>query len=111
MRNVGPLLGTVPLHQRQHELVLILGPGALDELRIQHFLPTMEALDVSAALQTLRNLLPVLGSILVDQLSQLFVLFFIPVSFVVLGILTILVHLHHRSMLDIGHSLVSKAWR
>ena len=82
MRNVGPLLGTVPLHQRQHELVLILRPGALDELRIQHFLPTMEALDVSAALQTLRNLLPVLAIVLSNGAGQLFIFLWRPVALV-----------------------------
>ena len=66
VRDVGPLLGAVALHQRQHKLVFFLAPGALDECRIEHFLPSMQALDVSAAIQTLRNLLPIFTIVALD---------------------------------------------
>ena len=30
VRDIGPLLRSIRLHQFQHQLVLLLGPGALD---------------------------------------------------------------------------------
>lgn len=43
-RNERPLPSAVRVHQRLNQIVLLLLPRTLDELWIQHFLPTMKAL-------------------------------------------------------------------
>ena len=81
--------------------IFFAAPRTLDHHWVENLLPPMQALHVSPVRKVLCNFLPVLGSILVDQFSELFVLIFVPVSFVVLWILWALVHLHHLSCLYI----------
>lgn len=82
MGDMGPFLSAIRLNQREHQLVFVLGPGTLHQLRVKHLLPTVEALDISAPLEALRNLLPVLTVVFLDSLRQLLVLFGCPVALV-----------------------------
>ncbi len=59
--DISPLLSPLPLHKYKYKHVLFFGPGAFHEVRIQNFLPSMEALDISAAWQLLSYFLPVLA--------------------------------------------------
>lgn len=57
--DLAPSLRTILLDALHEDAVLILRPGALDHLRVQHLLPPMQALHISAIFQLLSNLLPV----------------------------------------------------
>jgi len=59
LRNCCPLNGAILTHQLEHGPVFFLRPGALDEARVEHFLPAMETLDISAAGEVFGNLFPV----------------------------------------------------
>lgn len=93
--NVAPVLCAKLLDIVGELGIFLAAPRALDHHWIENLLPPVQALHISPVREVLCNLLPVLGSILVDQLRELFVLFFVPVSFVILRILWILIHLHH----------------
>lgn len=76
-----PLLRPVFLDEQQNELVFFGRPGALDEVRVKHFLPAVQALHVGAADQRLGDFLPVFGVVLVDGRPENGVFFFGPVAF------------------------------
>ncbi len=54
-------MSPLPLHKSEDKHVFFLRPGAFDEVRIQHFLPSMKALDISSAWQLLSDFLPILA--------------------------------------------------
>lgn len=92
--NVAPVLCSKLLDVFSKLAVFLTAPRTLDHHRIENLLPPVQALHVSSVREVLCNLLPVLGPVFIDQLSELPVLLFIPVSFVVLRILSSLIHLH-----------------
>jgi len=70
----GPFLRAVLVNQMKNHPVFLLSPRTLDEAWIQHFLPTMKALDVSTAWQLLGDFLPVFASMLPHCIGQMLVL-------------------------------------
>ena len=56
---LGPEVRAIDVHQMQQEPVLDICPRPFDEGGIQHFLPAMQALHISAILELLSNFLPV----------------------------------------------------
>ena len=99
--NVAPVLCSKLLDVFRKLLIFFPAPRALDHHRIENLLPSVQALHVGPVRKVLCDLLPVLGPIFVDQLSELFVFLFVPVSFVVLGIVRALVHLHDLSSMHV----------
>lgn len=78
----GPLLCTFLLDEPQDEGVFFDAPGSLDEVRVQHLLPPVQALHVGPPLQALGNLLPISAPELGDGDGELFVLLSGPVALV-----------------------------
>jgi len=99
--NVAPVLCSELLDVVGELGVFLAAPRTLDHHRIENLLPSVQALHVGLVRKVLCDLLPVLGPIFVDQLSELFVFLFVPVSFVVLGIVRALVHLHDLSSMHV----------
>ena len=62
--NVRPVLCSKVPYSFEKDVVFFWSPGPLDQVRIQYFLPTVEALNVTAVLKKRSNLLPVLGLLL-----------------------------------------------
>ena len=58
--DLAPCLSTVLLHALFENCIFLFSPRAFDHLWVEHFLPTMEALDVCAIDERLSNLLPIL---------------------------------------------------
>ena len=50
-RDQRPPLGAVAANERHDRDVLLGGPLALDEVRVEHLLPAVEALDVGAVVE------------------------------------------------------------
>ena len=73
VRYVCPFLGSISLHEGEYELVFFFGPGAFNELRVENFLPSMEALYICPAVKALGNLLPVFTVVFLDCTCQLLV--------------------------------------
>ena len=48
LRNIGPLKGSKVLHQSQDQFVFFFAPRPLDKIRVEYFLPAVEALDICA---------------------------------------------------------------
>lgn len=87
--NRGPLLWPMLNHSHKKGLVFKLAPGPLDQERVEHFLPSVEALDVSATLQLLGNLLPILTFEFLYCLLELLVLALSPMTLVALALLVL----------------------
>lgn len=68
--DLGPFLGALLLDEHQDHAVFVFGPGAFHQTGVQHLLPPVQALHVSAARQILSNLLPVLLVIASDSICQ-----------------------------------------
>ena len=81
LSNLCPLLRAEQLHKLEDKAILFLGPRALHEVRVQHFLPAVEALDVCAPRKELSYPFPVLSIVFCNRLSQLQVFFLRPVAF------------------------------
>lgn len=64
LSNVSPLLRSVLLNKFQHEIIFLFSPGSFNQGRIEDLLPSMQALDVSAAKHILSDLFPVASIIL-----------------------------------------------
>jgi hypothetical protein len=75
------LLRAEQLHELEDEPVLFLGPRALYEIRVEHLLPSVEALHVGAPRERLCYLLPILPIVFGDGLAELEVFFFCPMPF------------------------------
>ena len=103
--NVAPVLRSKLLNVFSKLRVFLTAPRTLHHHRIEDLLPPVQALHVGSVRKVLSNLLPVPGSILIDQLGELRVLVFIPVSFVVLRIVRTLVHLRSLCFVHLGHWL------
>ena len=58
---LAPVLGSELIHLVDEGLVLFFGPGPLDHGRVQHLLPTMQALHVRPVVEEGGNPLPVLS--------------------------------------------------
>jgi hypothetical protein len=71
----------VHLDKLENKAVLLLGPRALDEARVEHFLPSMKALHISSSLKRLSDLLPVLTSVFFHGITKSAILFICPVAF------------------------------
>ena len=56
--NLCPLFGSSLLDKLDDQLVLELSPRALDELRVEYFLPSVQTLYVGASFELARDLLP-----------------------------------------------------
>lgn len=69
-----PVPRPVLLDHFYNYIILVFGPGPFDQIRVQHFLPPMQALHVRPVPQIRCNTLPVLRSVLLHQLPQLFIL-------------------------------------
>ena len=82
MSDIGPLLSPIALDKRQYELVLLLRPGPLHELRVEYFLPPMQALHVGAPIKALCDLLPILAIVSLNGPSELLVLLRRPVALI-----------------------------
>lgn len=67
--------------------ILFLAPGTFHHGRIENFLPSVEALDVSSLIQERGYSLPISSTKLHDELRELVVLFGVPISLSVLWIL------------------------
>lgn len=78
--DLAPSLRTILLDALHEDAVLILRPGALNHLRVQHLLPPMQALHISAIFQLLSNLLPVFRAHLGNEVTKFFVLISGPVA-------------------------------
>lgn len=68
MGYLAPVLSAVQTDLIDEKAILLLGPGALDHLRVEDFLPSVQTLDVCAILESLSNAFPVFGAHLLDQL-------------------------------------------
>ena len=77
----GPLLSTVDVDEMKQKSVFDVSPWTFDEVGVQHFLPSVEALDVCATLETLGDLLPALAAVCHDSFGKLLVLLFGPMTF------------------------------
>lgn len=64
------MLGLLLGDELEDELIFILGPGAFDKIRIEDFLPPVEALYVGPSSERLRHFLPVLATLLLDSLCE-----------------------------------------
>ena len=64
--NVAPVLCSELLDVVSELGIFLAAPRTLDHHRIENLLPPVQALHISPVREMLRNLLPVLGSILVD---------------------------------------------
>jgi hypothetical protein len=72
--DLGPLFGAELSDELRDPGVLLLGPGAFDERRIEHFLVTMQALNVGLAGQCGGDLFPVFAFVFGNLLAKNFVL-------------------------------------
>lgn len=86
LSDVTPVLGPELLHILRQHIILSLSPRTLHHRRVQHFLPTVQALDICPLIQIRSYLLPIFCAKLSDQFSKFFILFGVPIS---LGIDTI----------------------
>ena len=57
--NLAPSLRAILFDALHENTIFLLSPGSFDHLRIEHFLPAVEALDIGAILELLGNFLPV----------------------------------------------------
>lgn len=76
-----PEVRSVDADQVEQQPVLDVRPGPLDQLGIQDFLPSVQALHVRPSMQRLGDLLPVLAAIEPNGLGQFLVFFLSPVAF------------------------------
>lgn len=60
-RNEGPLLCAVNVDELQDHSVLLLAPGPLGQRGVQHFVPAVQALHLTFAIEMPRNGLPIAG--------------------------------------------------
>ena len=60
-RNLTPVVRTVLFDHVHEGLVFLIGPGSLDHCRVQHFLPSMEALDISPVVEVASYPFPILS--------------------------------------------------
>ena len=74
LSNLSPLFSSSLLDEFNHKLVLELSPRSLDELRVKDLLPSMQALDVSPALQLAGDLLPAFAFVTLDRLLKALIL-------------------------------------
>ena len=74
LSNLSPLFSSSLLDEFNHKLVLELSPRSLDELRVEDLLPSMQALDVSPALQFAGDLLPAFAFVTLDRLLKALIL-------------------------------------
>jgi hypothetical protein len=77
LRDVRPLdfTDSVSLDQRRHHVVLVRLPGTLLQPGLQNFVPAMETLDIGEGVAELaRDSLPLLWTLLVDEIPQLLIL-------------------------------------
>lgn len=79
-RDKGPLLVSVDLHQTDYCGVLLRGPRTLNETRLEHLLPAMQALHIGSFRESGSNLLPILASELLDCPPKKVIFFFCPLS-------------------------------
>ena len=68
--NRRPVLGLLLGDELQDELIFSLGPRAFDKVRIEDFLPSVEALYVGPSSKRLSHFLPVLATLLLDGLGE-----------------------------------------
>mmetsp|Transcript_3158 Transcript_3158/g.9795 ORF Transcript_3158/g.9795 Transcript_3158/m.9795 type:complete len:215 (-) Transcript_3158:225-869(-) len=69
-RNHAPLLGAMLQHQAQDLVVLLLRPRPLDEVRVEHLLPAVQALNIGAVGEEFGDLFPVLARVDLDGAAQ-----------------------------------------
>lgn len=69
LSDLAPILSAVQLDLLHEKPVFFLSPRAFDHFRIEHFLPSVQALDIGSELQAFSDPLPVFGSHLPDQFS------------------------------------------
>ena len=86
LSDVGPVLGAVLVHVLGQLGVLLSTPGSFHHGRVEHLLPSMQALNVRSLVQEGRDLLPVLGAELLHQLRQPFIFLVVPVALVVVRV-------------------------
>ena len=80
--NRSPFLRSLFLDQSQNKSIFLNTPRSLHKVRIQDFLPPMQALNISASIEAFGNLLPVSAPVLLHSYGQLLVFFSCPVAFV-----------------------------
>lgn len=69
-----PLLRAVLVNEMKYHAILFLSPRALDQTRIEYFLPSVKALNVSAARKLLGNPFPVFTTMLSYSFCQMLIL-------------------------------------
>ena len=67
---LSPFARSVLVDQLEQQPVLQISPRPLHKRRIEHFLPSVEALYICAAYQVLSDAFPVLTSMLSNSLSK-----------------------------------------
>jgi len=72
--NLAPVLGAIHLHLLNQHTIFLFCPGTLHHFWIKYLLPSMEALDVCAALKALSDSFPIFWTHLLDQILQFFIL-------------------------------------
>ena len=75
-------------------------PGAFYEFRVEDFLPSVEALDVSSFLKKSGNAFPIPGSMLIDQLLQFLVFLLSPPPLLHVSILLRVIRIDHLQFGD-----------
>ena len=59
LSDLAPVLGSVLLHIVDEGTVFLLGPRAFDHLRVEDFLPAVEALNIGSFVQSFSDTLPI----------------------------------------------------
>jgi hypothetical protein len=72
--NLAPVLGAIHLHLLNQHTIFFFCPGTLYHFRIKYLLPSVETLDVRAALKALSDSFPIFWTHLLDQILQFFIL-------------------------------------
>ena len=77
-----PLLSTSCLDKRQDQFIFFFTPRTLYQLWVQHFLPSMQTLNISTTCETFGNFFPVLAFKFFDGFGELCIFLWSPVTFV-----------------------------
>lgn len=79
--DVAPVFRPVLLDEHVHDFVFLLCPGPLHQIRVEHLLPAVQALDVAAVFEVRCDFFPILGPEFFNKLFQLLVFFLRPPPF------------------------------